>query len=72
MGVSTGGKLNVAMTNEFDRDERERRRHIRQWARFMITHLEKTEESSDLSFQEALVRLRELIDLELARVNTEG
>ena len=55
-------------TATIDREERERRRHIRQWARFMVTHLERSDEAKFLSYTEALVRLRELIDAELARV----
>jgi hypothetical protein len=51
-----------------DREEQERRRHIRQWARFMITHLEGTDEARYLSYTQSLARLRDLIELELARV----
>lgn len=53
--------------------EQERRRHIRQWTRFMITHLERTEPEDvrHYSYIEALERLRELIDQELARVKEQ-
>ena len=51
-----------------DREEQERRRHIRQWARFMITHLEGSDDAQFLSYREALVRLRGLIEAELVRV----
>lgn len=50
-----------------DRAERERRDHVRRWAVMMIMHLEGRE--GDLprySYEDALARLRELIDRELA------
>lgn len=55
-----------------DREEQERRRHIRQWARFMITHLEGRDEAQLLSYTASLVRLRELIDREIARTGEES
>ena len=60
------------ITKTIDREEQERRRHIRQWARFMVTHLEGTDDAKFLSYTEALVRLRELIDIELDRVDRSG
>ncbi len=50
-----------------DREERERQDHIRRWAHLMILHLERAEEGYVYTFQESLVRLRELIDRELER-----
>lgn len=52
-----------------DAAERERRSHIRRWAKFMIIHLERTEfDGYDYTYPEALERLKELIDRELERV----
>jgi hypothetical protein len=55
-----------------DREERERRRHIQQWARLMIVHLEGTDEAGYYSYTEALTRLRDLVDAELGRATSEN
>ena len=55
-----------------DREEKERRRHVRHWATFMIMHLEGREgEVPDYSYQEALKRLGELVAQELERTAPE-
>lgn len=58
------------MTEEIDREERERRHHILQWTRFMVLHLEGTDEVRHLSYTDALARLRDPIDGELASVRS--
>ncbi len=51
------------------REEQERRRHIRQWARLMIVHLERSDfDANHYSYVETLERLRELVDRELQQV----
>lgn len=53
-----------------DANERERRRHICHWAMFMIMHLEGRESiPPKYDVTAALSRLRELIDVELARIS---
>jgi hypothetical protein len=50
------------------REERDRRDHIRRWAVLMIMHLEGREEPMPYyTFEQALGRLRELIDREVPR-----
>ncbi len=51
-------------------DEQERRRHIRQWARFMISHLAECEpdETRHYDYLQALERLRDLLQDEIERV----
>lgn len=51
-----------------DREEEERRKHIWQWAGFMITHLEGSDEGRHLPYTDSLERLCELLQAELARV----
>lgn len=52
-----------------DREERERRSHIRRWAKFMIVHMERSEfDGYDYTYTEALERLKALIDRELEKV----
>lgn len=52
-----------------DREEKERREHIRTWAKFMIVHLERSEfDGFGYTYTETLERLKELIDGELDRV----
>ncbi len=51
-----------------DREEQDRRHHILQWTRFMIIHLEETDEARYLTYEAALERLRDLLDVELIRV----
>lgn len=52
-----------------DLEERERRRMIQRWARFMIIHLDRSEfDAKHYSYTQALERLQELIELELRRV----
>ena len=52
------------------REEEERRRHIRHWAMFMIMHLEGRESVAPrYDVTAALERLRELIDHELASLS---
>lgn len=48
-------------------DERERREHIRRWAKFMIVHLERSDfdHVPQLDYEEALERLKALIEREL-------
>lgn len=48
-------------------DERERREHIRRWAKFMIVHLERSDfdHVPQLGYEEALERLKELVEREL-------
>ena len=48
-------------------DERERRDHIRRWAKFMIVHLERSDfdHVPHLSYEESLERLKALIEREL-------
>lgn len=67
----TGGGAAVAFPSPGeppDTAERERRSHIRRWATFMIVHLERSEHehAPHYGYVEALERLRELIDRELA------
>ena len=51
-----------------DREERDRQDHIRRWAVMMIMHLEGREEPMPYyTFEQALDRLRDLIDRELPR-----
>lgn len=51
-----------------NREERDRQDHIRRWAVMMIMHLEGREEPMPYyTFEQALVRLRELIDREVPR-----
>lgn len=51
-----------------DREERERQRHVRHWATFMIMHLEGREgDAPRYTYRESLQRLRELVDAELTR-----
>lgn len=50
-----------------DREEQERRRHIRQWARFMIAHLEGRDETKYLGYTDTLVRLQSLLADEIER-----
>ncbi len=56
--------------------ERERREQVRIWAKFMIVHLERSdfEQAGHYTYEEALERLKELIDRELkiAREDAEG
>ena len=55
-------------------EEQERRRHIRQWARFMISHLAECEpdETRHYTYRQALERLRDLVEDEIAAVDGEG
>lgn len=51
------------------REERERRRMIQHWARFMIIHLDRSEfDAKHYSYAQALERLRDLIGRELDRI----
>lgn len=51
-------------------EEQERRRHIRQWARFMISHLAECEpdETRHYTYLQALERLRDLVQTEITAV----
>lgn len=56
-----------------DREERERREHIRTWAKFMIVHLERSEfDGFGYDYTETLERLKELLDREIARARGDG
>lgn len=52
-----------------DAAERERRAHIRRWAKFMIVHLERSDfdQAPRYTYLEALERLKELLEGEIAR-----
>lgn len=54
-------------------EKQERRRHIRQWARFMISHLAECEpdETRHYTYLQALQRLRDLVQVEIAAVEGE-
>ena len=53
-------------------DERERREHIRRWARMMIVHLERSEfDNRSEGYVPTLERLRDLLQREIARVRAE-
>ena len=54
-----------------DTAERERRSHIRRWAKMMIVHLERSEfDTTYYSYTEALERLKELIERELEQARS--
>ena len=55
-------------------DERERRSHIRRWASLMIVHLERSDfdDARHYSYEEALERLKELVERELESVRAEA
>jgi hypothetical protein len=53
-------------------DERERREHIRRWARMMIVHLERSEfDARQEGYAPTLERLRDLLQREIDRVRAE-
>ncbi|HEX2203672.1 MAG TPA: hypothetical protein VHG91_10255 [Longimicrobium sp.] len=54
-------------------DERERREHIRRWAKFMIVHLERSDfdHVPHLTYEEALERLKALVERELRRASAD-
>ena len=53
-------------------NERERREHVRRWARMMIVHLERSEfESAQQGYVPTLARLRDLLQREIDRVTAE-
>ncbi len=53
-------------------DERERRDHIRRWARMMIVHLERADfYAPQDGYVETLERLRELLQVEIDAVRAE-
>ncbi|HEU0301007.1 MAG TPA: hypothetical protein VFR37_16205 [Longimicrobium sp.] len=53
-------------------DERERREHIRRWARMMIVHLERTDfDTRQEGYVPALERLQTLLQREIDRVRVE-
>lgn len=53
-------------------DERERREHVRRWARMMIVHLERAEfDKRQEGYLPTLQRLQELLQREIDRVTAE-
>lgn len=58
--------------DRMDREERERRNHVRRWACLMIMHLEgRDADPPRYTYEEALARLRDLLDRELAGTASE-
>ncbi|HEY0018416.1 MAG TPA: hypothetical protein VGC13_19070 [Longimicrobium sp.] len=54
-------------------DERERREHVRRWARMMIVHLERADfDTRQEGYPATLARLRDLLDREIERVSVAG
>ena len=54
-------------------DERERREHIRRWARMMIVHLERSEfDARQEGYAPTLERLRDLLQREIDSVRAAG
>jgi hypothetical protein len=59
-----------SLVEKFAGDERERRDHIRRWARMMIVHLERTEfHAPQEDYVATLERLQELLQLEIDSIN---
>lgn len=54
-------------------DERERREHIRRWARMMIVHLERSEfDTRQEGYVPTLERLQALLQREIDQVRAQG
>lgn len=62
-----------SLVEKFAGDERERRDHIRRWARMMIVHLERTDfHAPQEDYVSTLERLQQLLQREIDAVREAG